>query len=132
MPLERVSRGFKDISLGFQVNPINYDLVSIFNETAISRSMRNLVTTRNGERFFNDELGSSLYELLFESLDLITASDIQLQIENLIARYEPRVDRVSVTVSPNLDSNEFDVIVSYRIIGSDVETQVEFALQSTR
>lgn len=132
MPLERVSRGFKDISLGFQVNPINYDLVSIFNETAISRSMRNLVTTRNGERFFNDELGSSLYELLFESLDLITASDIQLQIESLIARYEPRVDRVSVTVSPNLDSNEFDVIVSYRIIGSDVETQVEFALQSTR
>lgn len=50
MPLQRVSKGFKDISLSFQVNPINYDLISITNETAISRAVRNLVFTKSGLR----------------------------------------------------------------------------------
>jgi hypothetical protein len=43
MPSERVSKEFKDISLSFQVNPLNYDLIAIKNETAIARSIRNLV-----------------------------------------------------------------------------------------
>ena len=48
MPLERVSKGFKDISMSFKVNPINYDLIDIKNETAIARSIRNLVLTSSG------------------------------------------------------------------------------------
>ena len=51
MPSERISKAFKDISLSFQVNPLNYDLIAIKNETAIARSIRNLVLTQPGERF---------------------------------------------------------------------------------
>ena len=63
MPLQRVSKGFKDISLSFQVNPINYDLISITNETAISRAVRNLVFTKRGERPFDALLGLSLIHI---------------------------------------------------------------------
>ena len=45
MPLERVSQGFKDISMSFQSNPLNGDLIALKNETAISRSIRNIVFT---------------------------------------------------------------------------------------
>ena len=56
MPLERVSRGFKDVSMSFKVNPLNNDLVALKNATAISRSVRNIVFTTPGEKFFNQHL----------------------------------------------------------------------------
>ena len=39
MPLERVSRGFKDLSMTFQSNPLNDDLIGLKNENAIARSV---------------------------------------------------------------------------------------------
>ena len=133
MPLQRVSKGFKDISLSFQVNPINYDLISITNETAISRAVRNLVFTKRGERPFDALLGSRVSSLLFDNLDPVTASNIELEIETVIRNYEPRVSLVRVTATPNYDSNEIDVEIVYDIIGVDVpQQQLEFALQPTR
>ena len=51
MPLERVSKGFKDISLSFKRNPLTDDIITINNETAIARSIRNIVYTQYGEKF---------------------------------------------------------------------------------
>jgi len=53
MPVERISRGFKDVSMSFEINPISSDLIATKDETAIARSVRNLVLTRPGEKFFN-------------------------------------------------------------------------------
>ena len=133
MPLERVSKGFKDLSMTFQVNPINYDLIALKNETAIARSIRNLVLTYPGERFFNENLGSKVSRSLFENIDEISASVIKDEIENTIRNYEPRVDLISVIISPNYDNNEFNVTINYKIVGIDVlPQQLSFALQPTR
>jgi phage baseplate assembly protein W len=133
MPVERVSRGFKDLSMSFQVNPINYDLIALKNETAIARSIRNLVLTYPGERFFNPNLGSKVSRSLFENIDEISASIIKDEIENTINNYEPRVNLIDVVVSPNYDNNEFNVTVNYYIVGIDVlPQQLSFALQPTR
>ena len=88
MPLERVSKGFKDLSMSFQVNPLNYDLIAIKNETAIARSIRNLVFTLPGERFFNENLGSRVSRVLFENIDEITASVLKDEIKSTII-YSP-------------------------------------------
>lgn len=133
MPQKRVSRQFKDISLSFQINPINRDLVTISNQTAISRAVRNLVFTKRGERFFDFRLGSRVSSLLFDTLDFVTASSIELEIREVITNYEPRVRLTSVKVTPNFDNNEMDVNITYDIIGIDVpRQQLEFALQPTR
>jgi phage baseplate assembly protein W len=133
MPVERVSKGFKDISASFQVNPLTYDLIAIKNETAIARSLRNLVLTYQGERFFNPILGSKVSRLLFESVDEITASAIQEEITTTINNFEPRVNLLSVDVSPDYDNGEFNVTVRYEIVGIDVlPQQLSFALQPTR
>jgi phage baseplate assembly protein W len=133
MPSERISKEFKDISLSFQVNPLNYDLIGIKNETAISRSIRNLVLTQPGERFFNQNLGSKVNRSLFENIDDISASIIKDEIENTIKNYEPRVSLIDVVVTPNFDDYEFTVTVSYYIVGVDVlPQQLSFALQPTR
>ena len=133
MPLERTSREFKDLSMSFLVNPLNYDLIALKNETAISRSIRNLVFTSPGERFFNENIGSRISRFLFENLDDNTAVAIRDEIEFTIVNYEPRVDLIEVNVVPNYDNNEFNVTVIYNIVGIDVPAQqLSFALEPTR
>ena len=133
MPVERISRGFKDISMSFEVNPINSDLIGVKNRTAIARSIRNLVLTVPGERFFNEDLGSRVSEILFDNLDEISASAIRDEIEETIIKYEPRVKLDNVKVEPNYDNHEFDVTITYDVIGIDaLPQQLNFALQSTR
>lgn len=133
MPLERVSKGFKDLSMSFQINPLNYDLIALKNETTIARSIRNLVFTYPGERYFNDTLGSKVSRSLFENIDEFSASTIEDEIRTVIRNYEPRVSLISVNVSPNYDENEFNVTIQYQIIGIDVlPQQLSFALQSAR
>ncbi len=133
MPVNRVSKEFKDISMSFQVNPLNYDLIAIKNESAIARSIRNLVLTYPGERFFNEDLGSKVSRSLFENIDEISASIIKDEIENTIRNYEPRVNLTEVVVAPNYDTLEFNVSIYYRIVGIDVlPQQLSFALQPTR
>ena len=133
MPVERVSRGFKDISMSFEVNPINADIIGVKNDTAIARSIRNLVLTTPGERFFNEDLGSGVSEVLFDTLDDISGAVIRDEIEQTIIRFEPRVKLTDVKVKPDYDNNEFDVTVTYTIVGIDVlPQQLTFALQPTR
>ena len=133
MPIERVSKGFKDLSMSFQVNPLNYDLIALKNESAIARSVRNLVLTQPGERFFNENLGSAISASLFENMDDMSASVIRDEIRSTISNYEPRVQLINVNVSPNYDTNEFNVTIQYKIIGIDVlPQQLSFALSPTR
>jgi phage baseplate assembly protein W len=133
MPLERVSQGFKDLSMTFQYNPLNNDLITLKNETAIARSIRNIVFTLPGEKFFNPNFGSRISRSLFENNDSASANIIQNEIENSIKNYEPRVALSSVNVFPNYDSNSFDVSIVYKIIGADVPAQqLEFVLLPTR
>jgi len=133
MPLERVSQSFKDVSMSFQVNPLNNDLIALKNQTAISRSIRNIVFTVPGEKFFNPDFGSNVSRLLFETLDDLTALSIQDEIENSIRNFEPRVILDQVNVIPNYDNNEFLVTIIYTIVGIDVPAQqLEFVLLPSR
>ena len=133
MPLERVSQGFKDISMTFQSNPLNSDLIALKNESAIARSVRNIVFTLPGEKFFNENFGSRVSRSLFENIDGISASIINDEIRNSITNYEPRVRLIDVQTNPDFDNNSFDVVIIYRIVGIDVPPQqLQFVLQPTR
>ena len=133
MPVQRVSKPFKDISATFQSNPLNSDIIALKNENAISRSIRNLILTKLGDKPFQPDLGSEVYESLFETLDQITASSIQQQIENTIIKYEPRVELKDVLVNANIPNNAFDVLINYEIIGIEASRQqITFALELTR
>ena len=133
MPIARVSKGFKDISMSFQTNPLNNDIIALKNENAIARSIRNIVFTIQGEKFFNDSFGSGVKRLLFDNLDDILVSSIRDEIENSINNYEPRVELINTIVSPDYDNNEINVTIIYRVIGAEVrQQQLEFVLLPNR
>ena len=133
MPQQRVSQSFKDISMSFETNPLNEDLIALKNSSAISRSIRNIVFTQPGEKFFNPEFGSRVSESLFEIVDEVSSIGIRDEIRSSIINYEPRVKLLDVVVIPNVDDNEMNVTVKYKIIGIDIPPQqLEFVLLPTR
>tara|TARA_A100001388_G_C28469907_1_gene357250 strand:- start:207 stop:608 length:402 start_codon:yes stop_codon:yes gene_type:complete len=133
MPQQRVSQSFKDISMSFETNPLNDDLIALKNSSAIARSIRNIVFTQPGEKFFNPEFGSRVSESLFEIVDEVSSIAIRDEIRSSIINYEPRVKLLDVVVIPNVDDNEMNVTVKYRIIGIDIPPQqLDFVLLPTR
>ena len=133
MPAQRVSKSFKDLSMSFKFNPLSGDLIGLKNENAIARAVRNIVLTSPGEKFFDPDFGSSVSEILFENVDDITAVSIEDEIKSCLSNYEPRVEIINVNVDPNFDENQFDVVISYRIVGVDISpSQLEFALLPSR
>ena len=133
MPAERISKGFKDISAVFEVNPLNDDLIVLKNSNAIARSIRNIIFTARGDKPFNPFFGSRVSELLFDPMDQITTLAIKTEIEETIKNFEPRVNLKEVQVNPSYDDNEYSVVINYEIIGIDLDIQqLSFALELTR
>ena len=133
MAYKRVSKAFKDISLSFSPHPVTKDLPILKNESAIRRSVRNIVETIPTEKFFNPDFGSDVYKSLFDFVDFGTANIIQDQIKTAINNFEPRVENVRVEVDPSVDENEFEILVVYDIVGQEIPTQeYSFILEATR
>ena len=130
---QRVSRSFKDISLSFDPHPITKDLPVIKNANAIRRSVRNLVQTIPGERFFRPNLGSSVYDSLFDLMDFGTATLIESEIITTLDNFEPRVSNVRVRVDPRPDRNNIDITIFFDIVGQELPPQeFSFILEATR
>ena len=133
MAQERANRKFKDLSMSFKTNPLNDDLIGLKNTNAIARSLKNIVFTQPGEKFFNPDFGSRITESLFENVDEVSALAIEDEIKSSIINFEPRVNLSFVNVKPNPDDNEMNVTIEYEITGIDIPPQqLEFVLLPTR
>ena len=129
----KVSRAFKDISLSFKRHPVTNDVTILRNEDAIKKSVINLTRTRINERFFNELLGTSVGDLLFENINSGVDVVLEEEISTLLKNYEPRIELNSVYVEANQDSNDLNVQIDYNIIGLPIPSQnIEFLLQPTR
>ena len=130
---QRVSRSFKDISLSFDPHPVTKDLPVLKNVNAIRRSVRNLVQTIPGERFFNPVLGSSVYDSIFDLYDFGVSTLVEEEIVTTIDNFEPRVENVQVRVDARPDQYNFDVTIFFDIVGQELPTQeFSFILEATR
>lgn len=106
---------YSDFTTNFDKNPVTGFLARNINEEAIKSSLRNLVLTQRTERFYNANIGSKLYGLLFDPLDDITADLIATEIRTTIQNEEPRVILGEVRCVPNEDLNAFIVDVIFGI-----------------
>ena len=129
----KISRAFKDISLSFTKHPVTNDVTVLKNEDAIKKSVVNLCRTRINERFFNDLLGTSIEDSLFETnLDDI-ASFLEREITVLLKNFEPRIRLTNVIAESLVDSYELQIRIEYDITGLPFPSQnIDFLLQPTR
>lgn len=110
-------RIYKDLDLSFSALPGTGDVAKKYDVNAVKQSLRILLLTANGERPFNYLLGSPIYRMLFDPLDMITANMLETQITLLITNREPRVRLNRVEVVPNEDLNRYDVTIYFYVVG---------------
>ena len=117
------SRAFKDINLSFKRHPVTNDVLTIRDEDAIKRSVKNIIFTILGENPFQPNFGSVINESLFDLNTTLNEVRVTDEIKSALALYEPRIGNVSATVSLYPDSNEMNATVQYDIVGIPAPTQ---------
>ena len=118
------SRSFKDINLSFRRHPVTNDVITINDEDAIKRSVKNIIFTILGEKPFVPRFGSVISEALFDLNTSLNEVRITDEIKTSLRNYEPRIDNLEVTVQVYPDSNEMNCVVQYDIVGMTAETQI--------
>ena len=117
------SRVFKDINLSFKRHPVTNDVVTIRNEDAIKRSVKNIIFTILREKPFIPQFGSVINESLFDLNTNLSEIRITDEIKSSLLNYEPRIDNIEVTVQASPDRNEMNCTVQYDIVGLPAPTQ---------
>ena len=94
---------FKDLSLDFTPHPVTGDVRPIINETAIKRSLMNLIKTKKGTRPFNPQYGCDISDYLFSYEPGFTEYNLRKEILDAITKHEPRVsvNEVDITFEEN-------------------------------
>ena len=117
------SRAFKDINLSFKRHPVTNDVVTIRNEDAIKRSVKNIIFTILGEKPFEPNFGSVISQSVFDLNTNLNEIRISDEIKQSLLNYEPRIDNIEVTVQVAPDRNEMNCTVQYDIVGLPSPTQ---------
>ena len=117
------SRAFKDINLSFKRHPVTNDVVTIRNEDAIKRSVRNIIFTILGEKPFEPNFGSVISQSLFDLNTNLNEIRISDEVQQSLLNYEPRIDNIIVNVTVSPDTNEMNCTVQYDIVGLPAPTQ---------
>jgi phage baseplate assembly protein W len=102
------------------------------NVDAVKNSIRNIVLTNRGERFFNKEFGCDVRKMLFENPDDSTASVIKSYIETAIENFEPRAKILEIIVSPNVDLNAYTITLVFTTINSPDPQTLDLILTKVR
>ena len=123
---------YSDLDLDFKINPITGDINKKKGTDAVKRSLRNLIFTNYYERLFKSEIGSDVPALLFDNVDVMTATFIEDAIIRLINNFEPRVRLTSVTVSADYDNNGFGVQMEYVIVNTETPATFNLFLERIR
>lgn len=130
--MAKLSKIYSDIDFTFTKKPVTGDVALSYDDQAVIRSIRNLLSTNHFERPFNPELGSNLNALLFELVSPLTATALEREISTMIANYEPRANLKEIVVSPLPDNNAYNVYLSFYIENATLPTTVTLLLERNR
>ena len=117
------SRAFKDINLSFKRHPVTNDVMTIRDEDAIKRSVKNIIFTILGEKPFDPDFGSIINNSLFDLNTNLSEIRVSDEIRHSLSNLEPRIENLDVSVRITPDSNELNCTVQYDIVGLPTPTQ---------
>jgi phage baseplate assembly protein W len=127
-----INKVYSDIDFTFTKKPVTADVALSYDSQAVSRSIRNLLNTKNYDRLFNPDLGSKLSGLLFENMSPVLSVSIENMIRNMIDTYEPRARLQSIKVTPRPDLNAYAVTVSFYTENATLPTTITILLERNR
>ena len=130
--IEKKTELFSDFGLDLQAHPVKKDLIRYTNETAIKRSILNILLTNYHERFYKPYLGANLRQLLFEPATVDTLTSIRNYIITAVKKFEPRANILSVTVTLSQDEHQVFVSMTFSIVNNTAPVTLNFILNRVR
>lgn len=106
---------YSDFLNSFDKNPVTGYLAKVTNEESVKQSIKNIILTNRGERFYSPLFGSTVQASLFNPLDNTTLISIRDSIMESINRYEPRAILHQVNVIPRSSDNAVFVKIVFSI-----------------
>ena len=123
---------YSDFYSNFDLELVKKDLLSYKNEDSVKRSIRNILLTDKGERFFNPTFGSDIRKMLFENFSPSTEQVIADLIKTAIGNHEPRANVIDVNVSGNPDQNSMYINIVFSVINKAEPVTLELILNRIR
>ena len=124
-------KDYVDFDMDFTKHPSHGDLSKVKKSTAISRSIKNILSTKSNERLFQPNIDNGIGILLFENFSNLTTARLEKAIRFTIEKYEPRAIVANVTVNAKEDQNAYEVKITYMPDNDARETNLEVYLERT-
>ena len=114
---------YSDFLMNFDLNPVTGNLAIAKDEEAVKESMKNLILTATGERFYHSIKGSRVRNSLFEPNSPHSIMMIGQLAREVIEMYEPRVTVHDVRIDDDrFDANSYSMTIIFSIINM-IDTQ---------
>lgn len=99
--------------------PVETDVSGSFAMTTgvaeLEQAMYLILSTTPGERPMRPEFGCPLVDYVFSPADATTAGLISYEVTRALGRWEPRVEVLDVTVTPDADESTLWIDIAYRV-----------------
>ena len=128
----RSNKTYSDLNLNFTKNPATNDVARLTDIEAVKRAVRNLVLTNQFERPFHPEIGSSIRDLLFETITPLNAVLLEDRIREVIVNFEPRAELTGIQVFDEIDNNQYRVVINFTVLGASEGATIKEFLQRLR
>jgi len=134
MPATPIAKTFRysDLDMDFIPHPVSGDITRKFDVAAVIRSCRNLVLLAQFEKPFHPEIGAGIRKYLFEPMTVLTTVGMQDTIKDVIRQYEPRARILQITVSPDEDSNSYEISMNIEVLDVKVPISLVVTLKRLR
>ena len=123
---------FSDIPISFTAHPITGNVKKSINRDAVKNSVRNIILTNHGERFFKPKFGGNVTSKLFENASKFTEFNTARSIRIALANYEPRAEIIKVKVTANPDTNNLTVSLKFRVTNDPEPITLDVLLERIR
>lgn len=113
---------YSDFLNGFDLNPTTGYLARLTNEESVKQSIKNLMLTSIGERFYDTSKGSKIRNSLFDNFDPTNLELIKMQASEVLQAYEPRARIAAIRLNEDLDRNSYNLTFVFSIINIPDQT----------
>jgi phage baseplate assembly protein W len=123
---------YSDFTNDLDFNPVSEDVAVKLNENSIKQSIKNILFTDRGERFFQPNLGGNIRAMLFENITPQLLVSMKQQISTTIKTHEPRCNLIDVVCSAAEDENGVYVSIVFNVINKQEPVVLEVVLERVR
>jgi phage baseplate assembly protein W len=88
-------------------------------DNQVRQSILLILGTGVGERVMRPDFGGNLERLAFEPMSAVTLTYVQQQVRETLVRFEPRIEVLDVTVTPDTDAGQLEATIQYRVKRTD-------------